>query len=197
MDVSLQRPPMPRPSLGIAIGLMVLGIALGILSFVMVTLPLLTLVKKAPSVTTPGSVTLQLNKGLYKVFEPTGTATAGSVPGSLPPGQTTIHATDVNVTGPAGGGIPVNDTDPSENITRGHGRYASAVAFRVSTPGIYMVRIAGAHGEALVVRSLADAVRSRVGWVAAIPIGGLCFLIGLVLLVVRIVRQSKAKSAAF
>jgi hypothetical protein len=176
---------------------MVLGIALGILSFVMVTLPLLRLVKEAPSVTTPGSVTLHLNKGLYKVFEPTGTATAGSVPSSPPPGVTPIHAADVKVNGPGRGSIPVSDTDPNENITRGNRPFTSAVAFRVSTSGVYTVRIAGAHGEALVVRSLADAVRSRVGWVAAIPIGGLCFLIGLVLLVVRIVRRSRAKKAAF
>jgi hypothetical protein len=170
---------------------MILGVALGVLSVVMVTLPLLRLVKEAPSVTTPGSVTLHLSKGLYKVFEPTGTATAGAVPGSSTSGMTTIHAADVNVTGP-GGGIPVSDTGPSENITRGHHRYASAVAFRVLTPGVYTVRIEGAHGEALIVRSLADAVRSRVGWVAGIPVGGLCFLTGLVLLVVRIVRRNRA-----
>jgi regulator of protease activity HflC (stomatin/prohibitin superfamily) len=170
---------------------MVVGIALGILSVVMVTLPLLRLVKDAPLVTTPGSVTLHLGKSLYKVFEPTGTAT-GAVPGSSTPSVTAIHAADVNVTGAGGGGIPVSDTGPSENITRGNRRYASAVAFRVSTPGDYTVRITGARGEALIVRSLADAVRSRVGWVAAIPIGGLCFLTGLVLLIVGIVRRNRA-----
>jgi hypothetical protein len=170
---------------------MVLGIALGILSVVMVTLPLLRLVKDAPLVTTPGSVSLHLGKGLYKVFEPTGTAT-GAVQGSSTPSVTSIHPADVNVTGPGGGGIPVSDTGPNENITRGNRRYASAVAFRVSTPGNYTVRIAGTHGQALVVRSLAEAVRSRVGWVAAIPIGALCFLTGLVLLVVRIVRRKRA-----
>jgi hypothetical protein len=169
---------------------MVVGIALGILSVVLVTLPLLKLVKDAPLVATPGSVTLHLGKGLYKVFEPTGTATAGAGPGSS--NVTTIHAPDVNVTGPGGGAIPVSDTGPSENITRGNRRYASAVAFRVSTPGDYTVRIVGAHGQALVVRSLADAIRSRVGWVAAIPIGGLCLLTGLVLLVVGIVRRKRA-----
>lgn len=185
MDIPPQRPPKPRPSLGLAIGLMVLGIALGILSFVMVTLPLLKLVKEAPSVATPGSVTLHVNRGLYKVFEPTGTVTNAVTP---------IHAADVNVSGP-GGGIPVSDTDPNENLTRANRRYASATAFRVSTPGDYTVRIGGAHGQALIVRSLADAVRSRVGWVAAIPIGGLCFLIGLVLLIVGIARRSRAKAA--
>jgi hypothetical protein len=167
---------------------MALGLALGILSFVMVTLPLLRLVKEAPSLTTPGSATLHLNKGLYKVFEPTGTVTNAVTP---------IHAADVNVSGPGRGGIPVSDTDPNENISRGKSRYASAAAFRVSTAGVHTVRIAGAHGEALIVRSLADAVRSRVGWVAAIPIGGLCFLIGLVLLIVGIARRSSAKKAAF
>ena len=187
MDVPPQRPPKPRPRLGLAIGLIVLGIALGILSFVMVTLPLLRLVKEAPTLATPGSVTLHLNKGLYKVFEPTGTVTNAVTP---------IHAADVNVSGPSEG-IPVSDTDPNENITRGKSRYASAAAFRVSTPGVSTVRIAGAHGEVLIVRSLADAVRSRVGWVAAIPIGGLFFLIGLVLLIVGIVRRSRAKRAAF
>jgi hypothetical protein len=159
---------------------MVLGTGLGMLSVVMVTLPLLRLVRDAPSMTTPGSVTLHLNKGLYKVFEPTGA---------------TVHAADVNVSGPGGGGLQVSDADPNETITRGHRAYASAVAFRVSTPGDYTVRIAAPRGEVVIARSLADAVRSRVGWVAGIPIGGLLFLIGLVLLIVAIVRRKGAKQA--
>ena len=175
---------------------MVLGVALGVLSVVMVTLPLLRLVRDAPSVTTPGSVTLYLHKGLYKVFEPTGTATAGPVPGVSSSGVTAISANDVNVSGPDGHPIPVSDSRADEGITRGRRHYSSAVAFRVSTPGGYTVRIAGARGDALVTRSLAYAVRSRVGWVAGIPVGGLLFLIGLVLLVVGIVRRSNARKAA-
>ena len=93
---------------------MVLGAALGVLSVVMVTLPLLKLVRDAPSVTTPGSVTLYLNKGLYKVFEPTGTATAGPVSGSPSTGVTTINATDVNVSGPGGRPVPVSDSRGDE-----------------------------------------------------------------------------------
>jgi hypothetical protein len=58
------------------------------------------------------------------------------------------------------------------------------------------VRIAGARGDAVISRSLADAVRSRVAWVAGIPVGGLLLLIGLVLLVVGIVRRSRARKAA-
>ena len=195
MDVPPQGPPKPTPSLTLAIGLMVLGAALGVLSVVMVTLPLLRLVRDAPSVTTPGSATLYLHKGLYKVFEPTGTATAGPA-GVSSSGVTTISATDVNVSGPAGQPLPVSDSRADEVITRGRRHYSSAVAFRVSIRGSYTVRIAAARGDAVISRSLADAVRSRVGWVAGIPVGGLLFLIGLVLLVVRIARRSKARKAA-
>ena len=196
VDVAPQGPPKPTPSLSLAIGLMVLGAAFGFLSVVMVTLPLLGLVRDAPSVTTPGSVTLELHKGLYKVFEPTGTATAGPAPGPSSSGVTTISATDVNVSGPAGQPLPVSDSRADEVITRGRRHYSSAVAFRVSIPGSYTVRIAAARGDAVISRSLADAVRSRVGWVAGIPVGGLLFLIGLVLLVVRIARRSKVRKAA-
>jgi len=115
----------------------------------------------------------------------------------LPPtGVTTINATDVNVSGPGGRPIPVSDSRADEVITRGRRHYSSAVAFRVSTPGGYTVRIVGARGDALISRSLADAVRSRVVWVAGIPVGGLLFLIGLLLLVVGIVRRSKTRKAA-
>jgi len=198
VDIPSQRPPKPAPSLSLAIGLMVLGAALGVLSVVMVTLPLLRLVRDAPSVTTPGSVTLELHKGLYKVFEPTGTATAGPVPGvSVSSGAgATISTTDVNVSGPDGRPVPVSDSRADEGITRGRRHYSSAVAFRVSSPGSYTVRIAAARGDALISRSLADAVRTRVAWLAGIPIGGLLFLVGLVLLVVGIVRRSKARKAA-
>ena len=166
---------------------MVLGAALGVLSVVMVTLPLLKLVRDAPSVTTPGSVTLRLDKGLYKVFEPTG-------PGA---GGTPISAAGVRVTDASGRPVAVTDADANEVITRGGRRYSSAVSFRVADPGAYTVRIADNRGDAVITRSLADAVRSRVGWVAGIPIGGLLFLIGLVLLVVGIVRRSGARKAAF
>jgi hypothetical protein len=90
----------------------------------------------------------------------------------------------------------VSDAGPNETITRGRRRSTSAVAFRVSSPGDYTVRIAAARGEVVIARSLADAVRSRVGWVAGIPIGGLVFLIGLVLLIVAIVQRSRARKAA-
>ena len=196
VDVPPQSPPGPAPRPSLAIGLMVLGAALGVLSVVMATLPLLKLVRDAPSVTTPGSVTLYLNKGLYKVFEPTGTATAGPVSGSPSTGVTTINATDVNVSGPGGRPVPVSDSRGDEAITRAGRHYSSAVAFRVSSPGRYTVRIAGARGDAVISRSLADAVRSRVAWVAGIPVGGLLLLIGLVLLVVGIVRRSRARKAA-
>ena len=196
VDVAPQGPPKFAPSPSLAIALMVLGAALGVLSVVMVTLPLLRLVRDAPSVTTPGSVTLSLHRGLYKVFEPTGTPTAGPVPGSSSSGVGTISATDVNVGGPGGRPIPVSDSRADEAITRGGRHYSSAVAFRVSAAGSYTVRIAGARGDALISRSLADAVRSRVGWVAGIPIGGLLLLIGLVLLIVGIVRRSRARKAA-
>jgi hypothetical protein len=157
---------------------MALGVALGILSLVMVTLPLLRLARDAPTLTTPGSVTLHLDKGLYKVFQDRATAGTGSV-----------HASDVSLSGPGGGALPASDAGPNEIISRGRRHYASAVAFRVPAPGDYRVRIDAARGEVVIARSLAEAVRSRVGWVAAIPIGGLLFLIGLVLLVVRIMRR--------
>jgi hypothetical protein len=174
---------------------MALGAALGVLSVVMVTLPLLRLVRNAPSVTTPGSVTVYLHKGLYKVFEPTGTATAGPAPAVSSSGVTTISARDVNVSTSDGRPVPVSDARADEVISRGRRHYASAVAFRVSAPGAYTVRIGAARGDAVISRSLADAVRSRVGWLAGIPVGGLLFLIGLVLLVVGIVRRSNARRA--
>jgi hypothetical protein len=198
VDIPAQGTPRPTPSLSLAIGLMVLGAAFGVLSVVMVTLPLLRLVRDAPSVTTPGSVTLELHKGLYKVFEATGTATAGPAPGASvsSSGGATISATDVNVSGPDGRPVPVSDSRADEGITRGRRHYSSAVAFRASTPGSYTVRIAAARGDALISRSLADAVRTRVGWLAGIPVGGLLFLVGLVLLVVGVLRRSKARKAA-
>ena len=56
VDVPPQSSPGPAPRPSLAIGLMVLGAALGVLSVVMATLPLLKLVRDAPSVTTPGFV---------------------------------------------------------------------------------------------------------------------------------------------
>lgn len=159
---------------------MVAGTLLGIVAVLLVTLPLVRLVKNAPSVTTPGAATLHLDRGVYKVFERTGLA---------------LRAADVTVSRTGGAGVPSGDTGPSETITRNGGRFSSVVSFRIATPGGYTVRIGGPAGQVIVSRSLADAVRGRVGWVACIPIGGLLFLIGLVLLVVNLSRRSRAKRA--
>jgi hypothetical protein len=176
---------------------MLLGVLLGMLSIFMVTLPLLKLVRNAPSVTTPDTVTLHLaSKGLYKVYQLTGTADGPAVPAAVPGGATSIRATDLSLRRAGDGEVAVTEVRHDEIITRNRRIYTAAVAFRVAAPGDYTLQIAGAHGEVLVARSLADAVRSRVGWVAGIPIGGLLFLTGLVLLIIGFVRRSGPKGAA-
>lgn len=160
---------------------MVLGVVLSVAAVVEVTLPLVHLVHEAPAVATPGSARLHLTSGAYRVFEPTRVVT----------GTVSLHAADVTVTGSPGDPLRVAAVAPDETITRSGQAFTSAVGFSVRATGDYEVTITAQPGQVLVTRSLADALRSRIVWLAAIPVGGLIFLGGLVQLILALVRRRR------
>lgn len=177
--------------LGVSIGAMVFGAGLVILSFVMVAVPIVHALISAPTLTTPGVVRLHLVQGNDKIYQRTG-ARPHVGAGLLQRNPVTLGPGDVTVTRVGDGTLPVTRVDPNENITRNNATFTSAVGFTVPATGDYDVNVA-AGGQVLISRPLADLVRSRVAWVAGIPVGGLIFLAGVVMLVVGLVRRNRVK----
>jgi Protein of unknown function (DUF2510) len=179
-----------RPRLWPAILLMVLGPIVGIASIVGLLAGTVSTFT-APTFDIPGSITRKLDKGVFVVYERTGdSSSSGTASNSV-----TIKPADVEVTGPDGSTITTQRLFSNENLTRNGSVFTGAVRFTVVTPGQYEVNVSGANGEAVVGRSLVDSVRGRLGWLAGIGIGGLAFLVGLILLIVKLRSRGKYKAA--
>jgi hypothetical protein len=142
----------------------------------------------APTFTVPGSTTRTFDKGVYVLFERTGTTSSA--------GNATIGPRDVQVTGPDGARITTRRMSSTENVNRDGSVFLGAAKFTIVTPGKYDIEVlAGDSGTAVVGPSLVDSVGKNLGWLAGIGIGGVAFLIGLIWLIVSLRRRGKYKAA--
>jgi hypothetical protein len=142
----------------------------------------------APTFVIPGSTTRTFDKGVYVVFERTGTTSAA--------GNASVGPADVQVTGPDGATITTRRMSSTETVTRDGSVFLGAAKFTVVTPGKYDIEVlAGDDGVAVVGPSLVDSVSKNLGWLAGIGVGGLAFLVGLIWLIVALRRRGKNKAA--
>jgi hypothetical protein len=141
----------------------------------------------APTFEIPGSTRRTLDKGVYVVFEDTGSGFSA--------GSTTIGPEDVQVTDPDGARITTRRLNSTETIDRNGSRFLGAVKFTVVTPGEYDVEVSAGNGTAVVGPSLVDSVGKKLGWLAGIGVGGLAFLVGLIWLILALRRRGKNKAA--
>ena len=108
-----------------------------------------------------------------------------------------LDPSQIDVVGPSGERVPVAFTSGTETITRPNGTYVSAVEFRVRRSGDYRVGIhASRPGLVMVQESIGQVARRSVVWALGIGLGALLVLAGLIMLIVGIVRRSKAKQLA-
>lgn len=183
-----------RPRIWPAVLLMVLGPVVGIASIVVLVAGAISTVT-SPSFDIPGSTTRTLDKGLYVVFERTGSSSSSGNVTITRNSSATIGPEDVEVTGPTGVRIPTREMSDNETVTRDGSIFSGAVKFTVDTPGQYEVRVSAGKGTAVVGPSLVDSVRRRLAWLLGIGIGGLAFVIGLIWLIVALRRRGKNKAA--
>jgi hypothetical protein len=90
------------------------------------------------------------------------------------------------------------DPSPSSaTIDEGTARFVSALGFHAAGDGTYTLRFDGTESsEVMVQRTLGDQVRHNLGWILAVPAGGVLLVVGCVMLVVGLVRRSSARGAA-
>ncbi len=190
--VAVTRP--PGPSLRLAILLMVAGAVLAVPTLVAGIIPITRSVSNAGTFVSPGPVVMHLGKGTYMVYEFT---SDGSFDAPFNNDDVTISPADVTVTGPTG--LPVNVFDRGslrETCRSNGGEFVGAARFTTPTDGLYTIAIRSATPTGFAVaRPLSAAIRKALAWFALVGVGGIAFVVGVVLLIVGSVRRSQVAAA--
>jgi hypothetical protein len=184
------RPRRPGPNLWLSIALIVAGLGLAIPTGIIAIEPLLDTLGSSPRFEVPGTATMHLDKGNYLLYEKTG----GNDFGLDSDEPTTIGPDDVTVRAPDGTEVQIYDRGSvTETITRAGDSYTGAVRFTTPSAGDYDVTVRNTTAEtAVVAPPITDTVEDALGWFALAGLGGLIFVTGVVLLIVGIVRRSRA-----
>ena len=141
----------------------------------------------------PAHLQRHLDKGSYEIFQ--------KVDGGSDPTFPTTHhdfaslgPQDVRITSLTGVPVAVEPANPSETLSRGTRVYGAAVVFDAPLSGDYTIdiRYGGGPPEVIVTRTLGDTAKRAVPWLILLGVGGMSAAIGLVLLIVGIVRRSRA-----
>ena len=195
--------PFPAPAArragpGLAVSLIIgaVGLIVAIVSAVLITIPLVgTFTSTVYEV--PGVLHLHLHDARYNVYQRSGTSTGfGGV--DRDSSVLRIPPSEVSVTAPDGTIVPVSYVSSSERVTRGSAVYSSSLEFDPPMNGEYEIRFTNfVATRVIIVRSIADAVRSVGIWIATGALGGLIFVLGLVMLIVGATRRGRQKRAAY
>lgn len=195
-------PAAPAPPQVKGKGMIWTGVALLVVGVVLIVAGIIGVIAAAASlisgfgspVTTPTTVTRTLEKGTtYAVYELSGLASGTGT--TEDPLLATVSPADITVTGP--GGVVVGVKDPgsvTQTFTNGGKEYFAVATFDAPATGSYEISIATEGAEVLIAPSF-SAFGKSFAWIAAIGLGGLLALLGLILLIVGLVRRSSSKKA--
>ena len=189
MNTAVRR---PGPKLWLSLVTIVLGIAVGVASIVVIVVTVSHDIL-GPTYAVPSTISLHLGTGTHTILERTGAQNSFDARTS----SVELDPSQVDVVGPSGERVRVTYTSGTETIARPNGTYVAAVEFRVRKSGNYRVRInATRPGLVMVQESIGEVARRSVVWALGIGLGALLVLAGLIMLIVGIVRRSKAKQLA-
>jgi hypothetical protein len=138
---------------------------------------------------------VHLGEGTYMLYEDKGATSIGSA--FSPDDSVTLTPEDVTVTGADGASVEVFDRGSiRETLNSGSNRFVGAARFTTPAAGDYTVSVRSAIPKAvLIARPLTDTVRSVLGWFALTAVGGITFVVGIVLLIVGSVRRGRMRTA--
>jgi hypothetical protein len=182
MTPAAPHPPLPGPRLRTALPLLALGVVLAVTGLVVLVRNVLDYLDSSVHAV-PGTVTLHLESGPWLVFTQN---------------QSGVDATTIRVTGPDGDRVPVHATSSNQNIGQGGAQYWSVAGFDAARDGRYRIRVesTGGPSQVIVARPFERMARENVAWILLFLAGGLLGLVAFVLLLVGIVRRSRARRDA-
>ena len=199
MEVSIAASPKaarpPGPSLGLAIALIIAGIAIAIPTFIAGVVPIVRTVQATVRFDAPNTVRVHLGKATYMVYEDTGRSSIGSPFSS--PGPVTIAPGDVTVSAADSTNVEVFDRGTVRETLSSRGdRFVGAARFTTPASGEYTISVRSPTPmPVLIARPLSDTVGSVLGWFALAGFGGIVVVLGVVLLIVGSVRRGRARNA--
>ena len=132
--------------------------------------------------TTPTTITSQLDPfRTYAVYEATDA------------GSGKVQPDDITVTGPTGLAVTVNKTtDQVSAVGDGNKRYVEVATFDIGTSGSFAIKVASEGSLVAVAPALSTAAKG-VAWIAAIILGAVLALVGLILIIVGAVQRSSSR----
>lgn len=200
---SLQSPaspaiPLPRRNMAIWIVLLVAGVLIGTTGVFMGAMPIVRATSSDNILSIPGDATFDLDAGSYMIYEHTGTS-ARSGPVTTYRKQTpTTDRSRVRVVDSSGQSLNIRPQGfgATHTLTRGNDTYTGVAQFTVTSAGTYTVEVPRADpGQAVVAPTLGDLFRELLPWAGLGLLGFLLALIGLVMLIVVLVKNRRARPA--
>lgn len=171
----------PGPHLAIAIAVIILGTIMGIGGIAKGVSSVVHDVKGIATSIAPSDIQRHLDSGTWEIY-------AGDQSNGLQPSDVTVTAADgsvIPVRGPGG---------TTETLTSGGRSYVGQVQFTISHGGEYEIKVDGPPGTPILVsKSLGDLAKHAAGWFILMAAGILVGIVGVVLLIIGIVRRSRAK----
>jgi len=188
------RLPGPRVRTAVIVG--VVGIVVGIVAAAVLASAVFN-VFASPRYRIPGTVVAHLGSGRYVIYEHSRRADLYDTNGAPRSVVVTISPATVRITGPDGSRVPIDPSPSHSTIFRGSDRFVSALGFHAPSDGTYTLFFdQGESSEVMVQRTFGDQIHHNLGWILAVPAGGLLLVIGCVMFVVGLVRRSAADRAA-
>jgi hypothetical protein len=175
----------PGPRLAIALSLIILGTVVGIAGLAKGIDGAYHDTRGIATGISPTEFQRHLDTGTWEVF-------AGQGIGIIAP-------SDVTVTGSDGARIATRGLgNTTETRTTGGFTYDGEVEFTISHAGEYDVHVNGDPGTPILLsKSFGDLLRHAARWFALMGLGILIGIVGVVLLIVGMVRRSRARRPAF
>jgi hypothetical protein len=173
----------PGPALWLSILLLVLGVAGVVASAFGIGTAVLHSIVDAPVLTSPGKEQVVCRAGTYLLYVENGSNSLSATTAS------------VTVTGPGGENVPVETEATSQSFKKNGEQFSGELGFITSTAGTYTVSVHTSGASVLVAPSFTTAAQENIGWIVGIFVSGILALVGFVLLIVGIVRRSRAKRA--
>jgi hypothetical protein len=186
----------PGPSFRLYVIVIAIGLLVGIPSAIKVVVPFVGVIATSPTLNTPGTTSLDLKAGQYKVYERTGFTGGGSGFNFSNNNDVTLGVESVTVTSPDGSPIAMHRVAADETITRGSRVYTSALGFSIPRRGRYEVQVGNTQGGQIIVsRSIVDTFGAVAPWIATGALAVLTLLVGFTLLIVGSVRRGRTSTA--
>jgi len=145
---------------------------------------------------------VHLARGDWEIYELTGTVSGSSVGAfsysKVNEGPVTIDSTDIRVMAPEGGVVSPRQrfsTTSFETYSTGSLIYTGVASFHARAAGSYQISITSSQpGRVIVARPPLAGIASVLGWAIGGIVGGVLFIVGLIMLILDLDRRRRASS---